>query len=314
MRICSFLPSVTEIVCALGLEDNLVGVTHECNYPESVLKKPRVVMSSISHHNRSSREIDELVVKNRQEGKSTYLVEIEKLKEAKPDIIFTQGLCEVCAVSDTQTLEAAEVLDNNPEIVSFEPGTMDEVLGSIVTIGEVTGKAKEANKLRVNLQKRIDDILSVTQKKRDLPRVFCLEWLDPPFVAGHWVPDMVEIAGGENGLCKKGEVSVRVNWEQILEFAPHYIFVMPCGFNIDKILDEIGTVTSNPAWNQTPASQNGNVYLVDANSYFSRPGPRLVEGIEIVARTIHLNSFKVEPPPNSILNLRNFIQIESFLG
>ena len=134
------------------------------------------------------------------------------------------------------------------------------------------------------------------------------------YVAGHWVPDMVQIAGGENGLRAKGEVSVRVEWEQILEFAPHYIFVMPCGFNIDKTINEIDVVTSNPAWHKTPASQNGNVYLVDANSYFSRPGPRLIEGIEIFAKTIHPGSFKTELPADSILNLRNFMQIECSLG
>ncbi len=314
MRICSFLPSTTEIICALGSENELVGITHECNYPPSVLNKNRVVMSNVDLKSLSSREIDEVVTRNAREGKSTYLVDPEQLKEADPDIIFTQGLCEVCAVSGNQVLKTTEILKKKPEVVSLEPGTVDEVLESIAAVGEAIGKSEEADELKAKLQKRIDDVRTVTQRKRDFPRVFCLEWLDPAYVAGHWVPDMVQIAGGENGLRAKGEVSVRVEWEQILDFAPHYIFVMPCGFNIDKTINEIDALTSNPAWYKTPASQNGNVYLVDANSYFSRPGPRLIEGIEMLAKTMHPGSFKTELPADSILNLRNFMQIECFLG
>ncbi len=314
MRICSFLPSTTEIICKLGLEDNLIGITHECDYPEAVLEKDRVIMSSIDHKSLSSKEIDDLVAENSRNGKSTYLVDKEKLKAANPDIIFTQGLCEVCAVSGNQVLEAVDVLDNRPEIISLEPGTVDEVLESIITIGEATGKSRQANELVTNLKNRINTIKSITDRQKDKPRVFCLEWLEPPFVAGHWVPEMVNIAGGENGLRSKGEISVKVEWEEILDFAPHYIFVMPCGFDIDKTLNEIDAVTSNSIWHQTPASQKGNVYLVDANSYFSRPGPRIVEGIEIIARTIHADLFKTELPPGSILNLRNYMQIQSFLG
>ena len=314
MRICSFLPSTTEIICKLGLEDNLIGITHECDYPEAVNSKERVIMSSIDHKALSSKEIDDLVTENSKNGKSTYLVDKDKLKAANPDIIFTQGLCEVCAVSGNQVLEAVEVLENRPEIISIEPGTVDEVLESIVTIGNATGKSEQAGELVASLKKRIDIIKNISLRERDRPRVFCLEWLEPPFVAGHWVPDMVEIAGGDNGLRSKGEQSVKVEWDDILDFAPHYIFVMPCGFNIDKTINEIDAVTSNSIWHQTPASQKGNVYLVDANSYFSRPGPRIVDGIEIIARTIHPDLFKMEPPPGSILNLRNYMQIQAVLG
>ena len=314
MRICSFLPSTTEIICELGLTDNLVGITHECDYPEIVNTKERVIMSSIDHKSLSSKEIDDIVTENAKNGKSTYLVDRDKLKAANPDIIFTQGLCEVCAVSGSQVQEAVEVLEKRPEIISLEPGTVDEVLESIVTIGSATGKSREAGEVVSALKKRIDTIKNISVRERDKPRVFCLEWLEPPFVAGHWVPDMVDIAGGENGLRSKGEPSVKVEWEEILDFAPHYIFVIPCGFDIDKTLNEIDSVTSNSIWHQTPASQKGNVYLVDANSYFSRPGPRIVDGIEIIARTIHPDLFKMEPPPGSIINLRNYMQIQSVLG
>ena len=314
MRICSFLPSTTEIICELGLMDNLTGITHECDFPEAVNSKERVIMSSIDHKTLTSKEIDDLVTENAKEGKSTYLVDKDKLMAASPDIIFTQGLCEVCAVSGNQVLEAVEVLDSPPEIVSLEPGTVDEVLDSILTIGNATGRSEQALELTSKLRSRIENIRNVSERERDKPRVFCLEWLEPPFVAGHWVPDMVEIAGGENGLRAKGEPSIKVEWEEIIDFAPHYIFIMPCGFDIDKTLNEIDSVTSNEIWYQTPASQKGNVYLVDANSYFSRPGPRIVEGIEIIARTIHSDLFKMEPPPGSILNLRNYMQLQSFMG
>ena len=314
MRICSFLPSTTEIICELGLVDNLTGITHECDFPEAVNSKERVIMSSIDHKTLTSKEIDDLVTENAKDGKSTYLVDKDKLIAASPDIIFTQGLCEVCAVSGNQVLEAVEVLESRPEIVSLEPGTVDEVLDSIITIGNATGRSEQALELTSNLRNRIENIRSVSERERDKPRVFCLEWLEPPFVAGHWVPDMVEIAGGENGLRSKGEPSIKVEWEEILDFAPHYIFIMPCGFDIDKTLNEIDSVTSNEIWYQTPASQKGNVYLVDANSYFSRPGPRIVDGIEIIARTIHSDLFKMEPPPGSILNLRNYMQLQSFMG
>ena len=314
MRICSFLPSTTEIICELGLVDNLTGITHECDFPEAVNSKERVIMSSIDHKTLTSKEIDDLVTENAKDGKSTYLVDKDKLIAASPDIIFTQGLCEVCAVSGNQVLEAVEVLDSRPEIVSLEPGTVDEVLDSIITIGNATGRSEQALELTSKLRNRIENIRNVSERERDKPRVFCLEWLEPPFVAGHWVPDMVEIAGGENGLRAKGEPSIKVEWEEILDFAPHYIFIMPCGFDIDKTLNEIDSVTSNEIWYQTPASQKGNVYLVDANSYFSRPGPRIVEGIEIIARTIHSDLFKMEPPPGSILNLRNYMQLQSFMG
>ncbi len=314
MRICSFLPSTTEIICELGLIDNLVGITHECDYPEAVNNRERVIMSSIDHKALTSKEIDNIVTENAKDGKSTYLVDKDKLKAANPDIIFTQGLCEVCAVSGNTVLEAVEVLDNSPEIVSLEPCTVNEVLESIITIGNATGKSDKASELVDSLNNRINHIRTVSERERDRPRVFCLEWLEPPFVAGHWVPDMVEIAGGENGLRNKGEQSVKVEWQDVLDFAPHYIFVIPCGFDIDKTLNEIDTVISNSEWHQTPASQKGNIYLVDANSYFSRPGPRIVDGIEIIAHTILPDLFKMKPPPGSIINLRNYLHLQSFMG
>jgi iron complex transport system substrate-binding protein len=287
MRICSFLPSTTEIVYELGLGDNLVGVTHECNYPPEVKEKKVVIMSFLDHKKLSSKEIDYLVTKNAMEGKSTYLVDKEALKEANPDIILTQKLCEVCAVSGNQVLEAVEVLGHTPEIISLEPTTIYEIFDTIITL----------------------------ENERDRPRVFCMEWLDPPFVGGHWVPEMVEIAGGDNGLGKAGEPSFKATWEEIADFAPQKLFLMPCGFDIETTINELDIVTSKDEWFAFPATSKGEIYIVDANSYFSRPGPRIVDGLEILAKAIHPEVIKnYDPPPESIINLRNYMQLELFSG
>ena len=314
MRICSFLPSTTEIVCALGLADNLVGITHECDYPPEVRDKSKVIMSSMNPDELSSREIDDLIVKNRNEGKSTYLIDIEALKEANPDIILTQGLCEVCAVSGNDVIESAKVLGRTPDIISLEPSTIGQILGTILTIGDATDTKDRAAELVGKLKSRIDRIESLFSGERDRPRVFCLEWLDPPYAAGHWIPEMVQLAGAVNGIGIPGEPSLKVSWADILNFAPQIIVVMPCGYNIEDTLKEIDVVTSNKYWNQMPASRRGHAYLVDANSYFSRSGPRIVDGLEILAKIIHPEACEFELPTNSVLNLRNYYYFELNLG
>lgn len=315
MRICSFLPSTTEIVYELGLGDSLVGVTHECNYPPEVKEKKVVIMSFLDHKKLSSKEIDDLVTKNAAEGKSTYLVDKDALKEANPDIILTQKLCEVCAVSGNQVMEAIEVLGHMPEIISLEPTTISEIFDTIITIGEATGTKERAIEITDNLKTRVERVRSQLENERDRPRVFCLEWLDPPFVGGHWVPEMVEIAGGDNGLGKAGEPSFKATWEEIADFAPHKLFIMPCGFDIEKTIDELDVVISKDEWFALPATNKGEIYIVDANSYFSRPGPRIVDGLEILAKAIHPEVIKnYDPPPESIINLRNYMQLELFSG
>jgi iron complex transport system substrate-binding protein len=315
MRICSFLPSTTEIVYELGLGDSLGGITHECNYPPEVKEKKVVIMSFLDHKKLSSKEIDDLVTKNAIEGKSTYLVDKDALKEANPDIILTQKLCEVCAVSGNQVMEAVQVLGHTPEIISLEPTTIYEIFDTIITIGEATGTKEKAIEITDKLKARVERVRSQLENERDRPRVFCLEWLDPPFVGGHWVPEMVEIAGGENGLGKAGEPSFKATWEEIAEFAPQMLFIMPCGFDIDKTIDELDAVTSKDEWFSLPATNKGEIYIVDANSYFSRPGPRIVDGLEILAKAIHPEVIKnYSPPPESIINLRNYMQLQLFSG
>lgn len=314
MRICSFLPSTTEIVCALGLEENLVGITHECDYPPEVRSKPITIKSRLDTKKLSSEKIDQYVSDKAKKGKSIYMVDLEELKKAAPDIIFTQDLCEVCAVSGDEVVQASEVLSKSPEVISIAPGSIKDILESITEIGKATNTNEKAIHIVDGLQKRIDYIQEKLSRERDRPRVFCLEWLAPPFVAGHWIPEMVEIAGGINGIGEKGKVSTKVSWDEILEFAPNYMLVMPCGFDIDRTINEIDKAISAEQWHQLPSSRNGHTYLLDANSYFSRPSPRIVNGLEIISGILHPQIFKKEFPVNSVLNLRNYFRMQSFLG
>jgi iron complex transport system substrate-binding protein len=314
MRICSFLPSATEIVCALGLEKSLVGVTHECDYPPEVSEKPRVIDSFLNPDELKSKEIDDLVTKNKEEGKSTYLIEIEKLKEANPDIIITQGLCEVCAVSGNEVVDAAKALGSMPDIISLEPKTVSEVLESFITVGSATNTKPQAEELCEKLSIRLVSIKSRLEIEDERPKVFCLEWFDPPYVGGHWVPEMVELAGGEPVLGIKGQPSFKVAWVDVLGSLPRFTIVMPCGYDIDRSLNEMDTLLSVEQWHKLPSTRKGHAYIVDANSYFSRPGPRIVSGIEILAHILHPELFSGDIPPNSFINYRNYIYLQDFLG
>ncbi len=314
MRVCSFLPSATEIVYALGLEDSLVGVTHECDYPPGAKRKPRVIGSLIKPEEFTSREIDRLVNENYKTGKSTYTVDIEKLREANPDIIFTQELCDVCAVSGNEAIEAVKVLGHKLQIISLEPKTLDGILDTIMVVGEAMERKEHALELMSNLRSRIETVRSLLHEEKDRPRVFCMEWLDPPYTAGHWIPEMVEIAGGECRLGKTGKPSFRVSWDEISGVAPQVVVLMPCGFNIEGTLKEVDVLTSNEYWYRLPALKKGHVYLVDANSYFSRPGPRVVDGLEILGRILHPEICTYEILQDSVLNLRNYMRLQAFLG
>jgi iron complex transport system substrate-binding protein len=298
----------------LGLGESIVGVTHECDFPEEAREKTQVVSARIPH-NLTSGEIDRIVSESRTMGESTYAVNTERLKEAKPDLIITQALCEVCAVSEEETLRAIRALPYEPRVLSLHPRNIEEILGSILAIGEATGRSEAAREIVNGLTERIERVRRALSGERDKPRVLCIEWLEPPYVAGHWVPEMVEIAGGEHGIVRAGEPSRRVGWEEIREFAPQVVLVMPCGFDIDRTLLEIDALTRAPEWNSLPAVRKGHVYLLDANSYFSRPAPRVVDGIEIMAYILHGEAVDdMVPPPGSVINLRNYLHFQNYLG
>lgn len=314
MRICSFLPSNTEILYQLGLGESVVGVTHECDYPPAAAEKPRVVTSFMKPSELTSAVIDTLVKENKAAGKSTYFVELDTLREARPDIIITQDLCEVCAVSGNEVVSAIGALDYTPEIVSLYPRSLGDILDSITRIGDATGTIARAWEVVEGLGARIDAIRSRFSGERDTARVLALEWLDPPFAGGHWVPEMIGLAGGEAGIVAPGEPSREISWDEVSELAPQVTVVMACGFDINRTMEEIDTITSNPQWMHTPAARKGQVYVTDANSYFSRPGPRIVDGLEILANILHPEAGDYSPPPDAVVNLRNYLYFQDTLG
>ncbi len=286
MKICSLLPSSTEILYALGLGDQVAAVTHECDFPQEAASKPRITESIIDHERLSSLEIDHHVSANIGRHGSIYRLREDLLEALKPDLIITQELCDVCAVSYKDVQHAARVLEGESRIVSLEPNTLDDVLDTILLVGELTGRQQAAEKKVHELRERLDRVRKqVAGSPR--PRVYAMEWLDPPFSAGHWVPEMVEIAGGHEVLGKTGLKSARISPESIVEAKPEIVVLMPCGFSLDRTIDEYHRTKFFAGWEELPAVRNNKVYAVDGSSYFNRSGPRLIDGVEILAEIFH---------------------------
>ena len=285
MRICSLLPGATEIAYLLGLGDQIVGVTHECDYPPDAQYKPVVVRSAVDASLMSSEEIDRKVAALLQAGKGFYTLDEGKLAEAAPDLILTQGLCEVCALDYDTVVKAAKRLPNTPEIVSLNPHSLAEILDDIARVGAATRRETAAADVVTDLRRRIERIGLREPEYR--PRVVCLEWFEPLYVAGHWVPEMVALAGGFDALGRRGEPSFKIEWQKVLAAKPDVILLMPCGFDVRRTVKESTPLRSLEGWNDLPAVKSGNVYALNGSAYFSRPGPRLVKGLEILARIIH---------------------------
>ncbi len=279
MRICSFLPSGTEILFALGLGDSVMGVTFECDYPAEVRSKAIVVTSKLPH-GLSQREIDRLVKEYSARRESLYRLDIEKLEQIKPDLIVTQDLCHVCAAAPGDLCAVMPELSSNPKVLALSPRTISDVWGDILTVGEATGCSAYAREFVAALEQRIARVKAPLAVS---PRVLCLEWLDPPFVSGHWVPEMVSIAGGIEVLGRAGEPSYEVSWQQIAESDPDLILAMPCGYYEPQIKEQLASFEFPPEWYSLRAVKNGNVFAMDASSYFSRPGPRIADGVVALA-------------------------------
>ena len=291
MRIVSLLPSTTEIVCALGLEDALVGITHECDYPASVLGKPRLTASRISQETMTSAEIDHAVRSQLDGHGSIYDLDEVRLRELNPDLILTQELCDVCAVSYQTVQRAARLFAAEVRVVSLEPNTIGDILENIRLVGELTGRESEAGKLVDDLKARLDRVKELTAHIDRRPRTLMLEWLEPAFAPGHWVPEQVALAGGEQGFGQAGRPSTTTTAEEIRAYAPEVIVLIPCGYYKEDILRQLPSANLPAGWNELPAVKNGEVWATDATSYFSRPGPRVVEGVEILARILHPEIF-----------------------
>ena len=298
MRVCSLLPGATEIAFALGLGDDVVGVTHECDYPAEARQKPVVVHGLIDSNRMTSLEIDRWVGERLGSNQGLYLLDQERLREAAPDVILTQGLCDVCAIDYNEVVAASETLAKKPKIVSLTPNCLTDVLDDVARVGEATGQRHIAERVVEELEQRISSVREQAATSSARPRVACLEWFDPIYLAGHWVPEMIEIAGAEDVLGRRGEPSEKVEWQSIRESTPEIIVLMPCGFDVPRTLREAGVLERLEGWHDLPAVKAGKVFAVNGHAFFSRPGPRLVDGLEILAHIIHPQIFPTQPPPD----------------
>lgn len=299
-RIVSLLPSATEIVCRLGLQDALVGVTHECDHPPGVADKPRLTASRIAHQTMSSAEIDHAVRSQLDGHGSIYDLDEARLRALAPDLILTQELCEVCAVSYRTVEQAARRLDTDTAVVSLEPNTICDILANIRTVGALTGRQAEADRVAGELRARLDTLERTSAGLTHRPRTLVLEWLEPPFAPGHWVPEQVAYAGGDASFGTAGAASRTTTAEEIRAYAPEVVVLAPCGFTITDTLRQLPRARLPAGWAELPAVRDGNVWAVDATSYFSRPGPRVVDGAEILARILHPQVFGEPQPAHAV--------------
>ncbi len=293
-RIVSFLPSATEMVCALGLSDQLVGITHECDYPPEVKGKSIVVRNALPIETMTQREIDVAVTQRMRDGLSLYQVDEHILQELAPDLILTQNLCQVCAPSGNEVSQLLKSLSKKPQILWLTPRLLEEIADNLRELGKATDRLGQAEELIAAGRARLEKVAAVTRELSSRSRVFCMEWLDPVYCSGHWMPEMVKIAGGVDDLAREGTDSVRVPWDDVLKWAPEVLIVTPCGFDLDKVVEQAPQLFDYPGWADLPAVRQGRVYAVDANSYFARPGPRVVEGTELLAHLIHPDLFSWE--------------------
>jgi iron complex transport system substrate-binding protein len=291
-RIVSFLPSATEMICVLGLGDRLSGVTHECNYPPEIIGKPIVVSNVLPIETMSQSEIDSAVTQRLRNGLSLYRVDETLMREIAPDLILTQDLCQVCAPSGNEVSQLLKVLPVKPKILWLTPKSLEQIFDNLRDIAEATGRSRTAETLIAEGRARLEKIGAALRTASSRPRVFCMEWIDPVYCCGHWVPEMVRIAGGIDGLGREGADSVRIPWKDVLEWKPEILIVMPCGFGLEKAADQARQLCSYPGWTDLPAVRDRRVYAVDANSYFARPGPRVVEGTELLAHLLHPDLFE----------------------
>ena len=290
-RIVSFLPSATELLYEFGVDDKLFGVTHECKYPEGAKLKPQVISSVINSDDLSSNEINTITCTLLNEGKNIFELNKENLIDANPDLIISQETCEVCAAYTNQVKSALEILPNKPELYSMDPHNLEEIIQSVTKLGQILNKEKKSVEIVNSLERRIQHIQN--SEKKLIPKVLAIEWIEPFFTAGHWIPQMIEFAGGINLISKTGEHSRRMDMDEVVNSKPDIIIFMPCGFDTDRTVQEYESILhNNPGWNSLQAVKNNQIYAVDANSFFSKPSIRTIDGLEILAKIIQPEKFK----------------------
>src|SRR5260370_38872243 len=298
--ICSLLPSATEIVCALGLGDRLAAVTNECDFPPEAAGLPVITRSTLDYlETRRSPDIHTHISMALHGGSSIYLLDQPLLERLSPDVILTQELCDVCAVSYETVKQAVRRLPGRATILSLEPTTLQGILDTIRQVGEATGARAQAASFVRELEEQVDAIAVRARTASGCPRVFAMEWLDPAFKAGHWVPELVRRGGGRDELGREGYPSTQVSWRRVTEYDPEIIVLMPCGFTLDRTLEDVAHVTLPEEWSGLSAVRSGRIYAVNGSAYFNRPGPRIVLGLQILAEIIHPEVFTRTTPPGA---------------
>ena len=287
VRIVSLLPAATEIAAALGLMDDVVGVSHECDFPKEAKGRPRVTRCPVHNAGLSSRGVDDWVRRALRENGTIYTIDEPLMRELRPDVILTQKLCDVCAVGYGTVARLAQTLPGPPRVVNLEPTSLSDIFDDIRRVGQACGVCERADKVVAELSRRVKFVRERTARIPERPRCFLMEWVDPPFCSGHWEPELVEIAGGYDPLGRKHQPSVEIKWETVLEARPEVIVVALCGYDAHRAACDYNLLRKFPGFDSLPAAQNDRIHIVDASAYFARPGPRIVDSLEILAGILH---------------------------
>ncbi len=295
MRIWSLLPSATDILLALGLRDDLVAVTHECELPPGAKPIPVITRSTLGSKTLSSRDIDTHVTAAAHNGSSPYLLDHTMLERCNPNLIVTQELCDVCAIEYRQVAAAvrrlSEAVGTKRVVLSVEPQTLSQILEATLRIGEAAGVGDRAARLTHDMRRRIDAISEIGRRAATRPRVLAMEWLDPPYTAGHWVPEMIRLVGGHDEMGREGTFSREITWDDVAKYDPEILVLMPCSFDLERTLRDVEPLTRHVWWKALRAVRRGRVYAVDSGRYFSRHGPRIVDGLAILGEIINPELF-----------------------
>jgi len=290
-RIVSLLPAATDIAAALGLMDRVVGVSHECDFPSEANQRPRITHCPVYDADLTSRKVDEWVRRALRENGTIYTIDEPLLRKLRPDVILTQKLCDVCAVGYGTVARLSETLPGPPTVVNLEPSSVSDIFDDIRRVAKVCDVPKRADKLLGQLSDRIEEVRRRVNRIRHRPRCYLMEWVDPPFCSGHWGPELVEIAGGYDALGRKHQPSLQIEWQEVIDTRPDVIVLALCGYNIDRARRDYEILRGFPEFNSLPAARRGEIYLVDASAYLARPGPRIVDSVEILAGILHPGKF-----------------------
>ena len=290
-RIVSLLPAATEIAAALGLMDQVIGVSHECDFPKEANERPRVTRCAVHGAELASRDVDEWVRRALHDNGTIYTIDERLLRKLQPDVILTQRLCDVCAVGYGTVAKLAQTLPGPPQVVNLEPRSLADIFDDIRRVAKACEVPKRAEKLIANLSERVENVRERAAKIPDRPRCFLMEWVDPPFCSGHWGPELVEVAGGQDPLGRKHKPSAQIDWQEVLDACPEIIVLALCGYDIDRARRDYELLRRFTGFDSIAAAANRQVYIVNASAYFARPGPRIVDSLEILAGILHPSEF-----------------------